>query len=207
MHICAYHSFLIIIDAFLDLPQPPLQPIKKITYLVTILSVSEAKKKPVQRNTAAHRLELPSDEPWDTVKAQLLQKISVVLSPTELDFDNYKISFKIPHLLPLPTSLASDDDYKFMLKQATKGTSDSNAHIEIEEKKVKKVSVICTSAADNNCDVISIQVTTSSKRGKENLITKVPADHESEDSAASGSDDEPRKKKQKTVSLLLQDKI
>ena len=61
-------------------------PKKQITYLIAILTPEEAKKAQSKQAPVSTSLELWSDEPWDTVKAQFLVKISDALSPQNLDF-------------------------------------------------------------------------------------------------------------------------
>jgi hypothetical protein len=56
------------------------------------------------------RIELSSDEPWDTVKAQFLKEIDDALSPNQIQFDHYDVSFKIPRIVSEPTRIISDGD-------------------------------------------------------------------------------------------------
>jgi len=59
-------------------------------------------------------MQLSTDEPWDTMKAQILAKISTALNPPLVDFDNYNIMFYIPHVLPKP-GLTFTIEYDFTI--------------------------------------------------------------------------------------------
>jgi hypothetical protein len=60
-------------------------------------------------------LQLLTDEPWDTMKAQILVLLSAALNPPVLDFENYELMFHIPRVLPKPgLSLASEAGYLIM---------------------------------------------------------------------------------------------
>ena len=75
---------------------------KVLTYLLTIFSAIEASKAVSKRRPESDELDLLSTEPWDTFKAQVLAKISKNLAPRILDFDDYKIMYFIPRLVPKP---------------------------------------------------------------------------------------------------------
>lgn len=92
-----------------------IEPENKITYILAIFSKSEAKKAVSKRVPKTKSLQLSTDEPWDTMKAQVLVQISAALNPSVLDFENYEIMFHIPRVLPKPgLSLASETDYLIM---------------------------------------------------------------------------------------------
>jgi hypothetical protein len=91
----------------------------------------------------ARRVELSAHEPWDTVKAQFLKEISDALSPPQINFNHYDISFMIPRVVSEPTRLFLDGDYDFMVRESTKGKTVSNMKVEIIQKKsAVKVSTI-----------------------------------------------------------------
>ena len=116
---------------------------KVITYLLLITSASEAKKKAKNHGSISRRIELSASEPWDTVKAQFLKEIDDALSPPQIDFNHYTISFKIPRVVLEPTRLFLDGDYDFMVWESTKGKTVSNVRVEITQKKfAAKVSTI-----------------------------------------------------------------
>src|SRR6267154_2688409 len=119
-----------------DRTAPP-EPPKIITYLLTIMSASEAKKKSARQcKSISRRIELSCTEPWDMVKAQFLNKISDALSPPQIHFDHYEFSFKIPQAVSEPTQLVSGGDYEFLVRESTKGKSASNVKVQITQKKV-----------------------------------------------------------------------
>jgi hypothetical protein len=95
------------------------EPKKKITYLIAILTPEEAKKAPSKQVLVNTSLELWSDEPWDTVKAQFLVKINDVLSPPKLDFADYDTQFYIPRSLPKPgIELTTLENYESLVTRA-----------------------------------------------------------------------------------------
>ena len=118
------------------------EPPKKINYILSIISISESKKNTSKCVPIGHILELLVDEPWDTLKAQLLVQIDKTLVPSKVDFQDYKISYTIPRILSQPLPLASESDYSFMIKHATKGKVVADVKIEcIQLQKVVSVSV------------------------------------------------------------------
>jgi hypothetical protein len=123
------------------LTAPP-EPTKVITYLLSITSASESKKKANQRESVSRRIELSSIEPWDTVKAQFLKEIDDALSPSQIRFNDYDVSFKIPRIVSEPTRLVSDGDYDFLIRESTKGRTVANVKVQITQKKAAaKVSI------------------------------------------------------------------
>jgi hypothetical protein len=81
-------------------------------------------------------LTLSTDEPWDTMKAQILVKISDSLNPSLLDFNNYNTSFYINRTLPKPgLPLLAESDYLTMTKKAfnMKG-NDPTVHVVVVGK-------------------------------------------------------------------------
>ena len=101
-------------------------PKKKITYLMAILTPEEAKKAQSKQAPVSTSLELWSDEPWDTVKAQFLVKISDALSPQNLDFTDYDTRFYIPRSLPKPgIELATPENYASLVTRAHNLTSNT----------------------------------------------------------------------------------
>lgn len=124
------------------LTAPP-EPTKVITYLLLITSASKSKKKANQRESVSRRIELSSIEPWDTVKAQFLKEINDALSPSQIQFNDYDVSFKIPHIVSEPTRLVSDGDYDFLIQESTKGRMVANVKVQtIQKKAAVKVSIL-----------------------------------------------------------------
>ncbi|KIM88453.1 hypothetical protein PILCRDRAFT_3440 [Piloderma croceum F 1598] len=69
-------------------------------------------------------LALSSSEPWDTVKAQILSTLNKMLSPVNINIDNYEISYVIPHIVTQALPLKSETDYGHMISKATKHNTD-----------------------------------------------------------------------------------
>ena len=92
-------------------------------YILSIFSADEIKKAVAKRSPKMLSLQLSTDEPWDTIKAQFLIKISQALNPKVIDYNNYTVMFFIPHIFPKPGApLQSDDDYKLLLRYYSKCT-------------------------------------------------------------------------------------
>ena len=134
------------------LTAPP-EPTKVVTYLLSITSASESKKKVNQRESLSRRIELPLSEPWDTVKAQFLREINDALSPDQIHFDHYDILFKIPRIVSEPTRLVSDGDYDFLIRESTKGRTVANVKVQITQKKITaKVNILfCPTDSGTDC--------------------------------------------------------
>ncbi|KAF8494129.1 hypothetical protein F5888DRAFT_1636218 [Russula emetica] len=91
---------------------------KVITYVVSITSVSEAKKPATKRATKHATCQVQTNKPWSTLQAQLLVKVSDALKPKTIDFANYEALFYIPRLLSKPGMvLAGDADYQILLQR------------------------------------------------------------------------------------------
>src|SRR5882762_5093797 len=111
----------------------PSDPSKTITYILSIISHSEAKKTVSKCIPVGRWLELQSDEPWDTLQAQILVQIDSALHPSKIQFSDYNISFTIARTVsqPLPLNLVAD--YLFLVSQATKGKSGSTVKIACDQ--------------------------------------------------------------------------
>lgn len=79
--------------------------------------------------------QLTTAEPWSTMEAQILVKISKTLSPKILDFKNYDAMFHILRVLPKPgMSLANETDYGFLIQRARNLTTrDPTINLTINE--------------------------------------------------------------------------
>jgi hypothetical protein len=76
------------------------------------------KKLKNQREPAIVSLNLGCDEPYDTFKAQVLQKIDVSICPKMLDFSHYTVLYSIPRIVLKPGIPISDkDSYSSMIEQ------------------------------------------------------------------------------------------
>ncbi|KAF9459546.1 hypothetical protein BDZ94DRAFT_1324692 [Collybia nuda] len=98
-----------------------LQPeaLKTITYILSIIPASQSNKPASKRVAMTASVQLTTDEPWSTMEAQILVKISKTLNPKTLDFKNYDAMFHILRVLPKPgMSLANETDYGFMIQRA-----------------------------------------------------------------------------------------
>jgi hypothetical protein len=102
-------------------PQPEIQP-AEVTYIISIMSAAEAWKTVISKRVpkSAH-LKLNTDEPWETMQAQLLVKIDHALRPSQIQYDQYDIKFYITRVIPKPgLSLDSETDYDLMILKARK---------------------------------------------------------------------------------------
>jgi len=98
--------------------QRPASVTKDISYMMSIFSAAEMKKAKSKREATAASVDLSSDEPWDTLKAQMLVKISKTIKPHILNFDDYTVTYQIPRVLPKPgLSLATQADFDGMMKR------------------------------------------------------------------------------------------
>jgi hypothetical protein len=88
-------------------------------------------------------LRLDKDEEWDTVKAQVMAKIDLILKPPTIAYNDYNIMFTIPHFSPHPMPLDSEKKYTYLVEHALKAKSPSvKIIIEAKGSKKKKVSML-----------------------------------------------------------------
>ncbi|KAF9232500.1 hypothetical protein BU15DRAFT_81189 [Melanogaster broomeanus] len=86
--------------------------------MISVLSLDEMKKPKSKREPINASIDLYSDEPWDTLKAQILVKIAKAINPMDLMFDDYSLTYHITRLLPKPgLSLTSQEDFDGLLKR------------------------------------------------------------------------------------------
>ena len=79
----------------------------------------EMKKPQARRMAKGSEFLFSLNEPWDTLLAQVLCKVSAALNPEVINIDNYEISYFIPHVLPKPgLSLMNLNDFDGLLKRA-----------------------------------------------------------------------------------------
>jgi hypothetical protein len=101
--------------------EPTQDRLKTITYILAIFAASELSKPSSKRVARSASIQLQTDEPWSTIEAQMLVKVSEALNPTYLDFKNYDATFYIPRVLPKPgMALTNNTDYGFLLQRANK---------------------------------------------------------------------------------------
>ncbi|KAJ7763179.1 hypothetical protein DFH07DRAFT_956554 [Mycena maculata] len=107
---------------------------RKIQYTICIFSLDQMHKSKASRGRPQNRIiDLDSDEPWDRIKAQTLAKISDVLNPTQLQFDDYNVLFTVPHHLPDPLTL-NEDNYPRLVTNALEIQKIPVAKIIVEPK-------------------------------------------------------------------------
>ncbi|KAJ7742536.1 hypothetical protein B0H16DRAFT_1890211 [Mycena metata] len=106
-----------------------------ITYTVNFLaSLDRSKKIPATRTPIQTLIiSLGDDEPFDTLKAQILVRVDNVYNPPTLDFDDYDITFTIPRIVTDAITLDAGT-YNHLLKKASK-MDDPAARIRIDPKK------------------------------------------------------------------------
>ncbi|KAG1906105.1 uncharacterized protein F5891DRAFT_975559 [Suillus fuscotomentosus] len=102
-----------------DKNDEPTTPVTRdISYMVSILSASEMKKAKSKWEPVNTSIDLRTNEPWDTLKAQILVKISTAINPRMLHFDDYSLTYHISQVLPKPgLSLLTEADYNGMMKR------------------------------------------------------------------------------------------
>ncbi|KAG1837958.1 hypothetical protein C8R48DRAFT_666962 [Suillus tomentosus] len=102
-----------------DKNDEPTTPVTRdISYMVSILSAGEMKKAKSKREPVNTSIDLRTNEPWDTLKAQILVKISTAINPCMLHFDDYSLTYHISRVLPKPgLSLLTEADYNGMMKR------------------------------------------------------------------------------------------
>jgi hypothetical protein len=123
VRVCILNFKIVLISIVFPAPS---KPSKTIAYILSIISHSEAKKTVSKCISIGRRLELQSDEPWDTLQAQILIQIDSALHPSKIQFSDYNISFTIARTVSQPLPLNSVSDYSFLVSQATKGKSVSS---------------------------------------------------------------------------------
>ena len=115
-------------------PEPP-KPVN-ITYVLTIYSKTEMEKGEKQRKPSNTFLQLKSDLEWDTIKAQLLEKISQALQPKTISYTEYDITCIVPCYQGSHMQLQTEDDHKFLLAHALK-PKEPTVNVKIEVKLTK----------------------------------------------------------------------
>lgn len=77
------------------------------------------------------------------MKAQFLKEINDALSPNQIQFDHYDVSFKIPRIVSESTRLISNGDYDFLIRESTKSKTVATVKVQITQKKpVGKVGIL-----------------------------------------------------------------
>ncbi|KAI6016153.1 hypothetical protein BKA83DRAFT_44003, partial [Pisolithus microcarpus] len=157
-----------------------------ITYYLALFSEAEMKKTVKQWKASNTFLQLKPDFEWDMVKAQLLMKITQMLQPKLIDFNDYDFMWSIPCQQSSQMQLQMDDDYKFLIAHALK-MKEPAVNVKIEVR-FAKVSTTCHSYwHDTSDDSLNSESDTSRD-----------AKHKSKDS---------RKNKETTLNKDIEEKI
>ena len=115
-------------------PEPP-KPVN-ITYVLAIYSKTEMEKGEKQWKPSNTFLQLKSDLNWDTIKVQLLEKISQALQPKTISYAKYDITLVVPCYQGSHMQLQTEDNYKFLLAHALK-PKEPTVNVKIEAKLTK----------------------------------------------------------------------
>ncbi|KAJ7757890.1 hypothetical protein B0H16DRAFT_1885383 [Mycena metata] len=111
--------------------------VREITVTIAVYSAAQMKKSRTSRGSPASEIYiLNSDEPWDTLKAQVGVRICSALNPVILDFDNYNMTFTVPRRISDPVKLSSEDHYKHLLTTALGIKTSATARVIVEPKPV-----------------------------------------------------------------------
>jgi hypothetical protein len=65
-------------------------------YVLSIFSAAEMEKATMKQSSKNASLQLDTNKPWDTMKAQILVQVKQALSPQHLDFSKYEVMFYFP---------------------------------------------------------------------------------------------------------------
>ncbi|KAJ7236981.1 hypothetical protein C8J57DRAFT_1087900, partial [Mycena rebaudengoi] len=114
------------------------KPVKReITYMISVYSPAQMKKAKSSRGAPiTDVITLDNDEPWDTLKAQILAKISAALNPNPLIYDNYDVVFTVQTHVPEPIHLDTAAKYKHLVSNALRIKSSATGKIVVEPKLV-----------------------------------------------------------------------
>ena len=154
-----------------------------------------SKPKAKQGGPKSNIFHLDEDAEWDTMKAQVMAKIDLLLKPATISYDDYNVQFSIPWYSPQPMPLDNCEKYTYMAECILKGKSSPSAKILIKGKVTKKQKVymwlplLLVTHVD-----VSLQKL--SQKGKENII-KISHSEES------NSEAEKRKKEVFTLPHLF----
>ncbi|KAG2069985.1 hypothetical protein BDR04DRAFT_1201343 [Suillus decipiens] len=87
-----------------------------ISYTLIMFSYTEMKKPKVKRSGEPAIIKLSNNEPFDTLKAQILKCISEALKPKKLAYNDYKITFTVAQHQTSSLSLKKQSEYDHMLE-------------------------------------------------------------------------------------------
>jgi hypothetical protein len=98
-----------------------LSNLSQVSYVLQVLSATELKKPQVKRVSKSDVIQLSTDEPWDTMKAQLLAKISLLLRIDAVNLADFDIRFYIPRVIAKPgIPLTNEESYAILLQRIRK---------------------------------------------------------------------------------------
>jgi len=93
------------------------------------------KKPKNQCEPAIVSLNLACDEPNDTFKAQVLQKIDASIHPKTLNFSHYTVLYNIPRIVSKPgIPIPDKDSYYFIIERIRNITKLDTVNLHIESK-------------------------------------------------------------------------
>ncbi|KAJ7284778.1 hypothetical protein C8J57DRAFT_1497665 [Mycena rebaudengoi] len=126
------------------------KPVKReITYTISVYSPAQMKKAKSSRGAPITDIvTLDNDEPWDTLKAQILAKISAALNLNPLIYDNYDVVFTVRTHVPEPIRLDTAAKYKHLVSNALRIKSSAAGKIAVEPKLTRATAI----AVDDNDD-------------------------------------------------------
>ncbi|KAF8173627.1 hypothetical protein BJ912DRAFT_802205, partial [Pholiota molesta] len=136
-----------------------------LTYILGILSLEELKKPASRQEAKTTSLSLGSDEPWDTLKAQLLVKIDQILKPAKISFSDYEAKYHILRVLPKPGLELEDEQQYQDLVQRSQGIKGNTPTINISIRQRSCQAEGSDAAAKENIEVVAgSQATKGNKR-------------------------------------------
>jgi hypothetical protein len=105
----------------IPIPTPTVS--QTINYATSVFSSAEMKKAVTKRVPKCSSFRLQTEEPWDTLKAQLLVKVSDALGDAvHLDFSKYNFMVSILRVISKPgIPLTTDNDYDLLLTRIKSG--------------------------------------------------------------------------------------
>lgn len=114
------------------------EPKADVTYLVSILSATEALKTKARQTPKTAIITLTTGDPWVTFQAHVKHVIVQSISPLTINYDDYDMSFYINKKVPKPgMSLTNEVEYQYMTGKATKA-NDNDVNLVVVQKPTGK---------------------------------------------------------------------
>lgn len=79
---------------------------------------------------------LNNDEPYDTLRAQILRTIDKLVSPPKINWEDYDITYTVPRQQTTPMKLNNEDKYAHLVECALKIKANPCVKILVEGKRV-----------------------------------------------------------------------